>query len=154
MPIKSSYFTKFCLPLASSWFLAWYILLFWRWNSHVPPKCRLTFNGLQSLISQKKGLFFFLFFHRPIIRCVIIAQYGGIFDMKSKTTDEATECNAVYWKSRWYLPNPEESTPSKTGRCWREVRGHTRHGVNELSDSPWSPLSLSSERRLGTSTSA
>jgi hypothetical protein len=35
---------------ASCWSLAWLTLLSWRWKRHVPPKCRLTFNGLQGVI--------------------------------------------------------------------------------------------------------
>jgi hypothetical protein len=29
----------------------------WRWRQHVPPKCRLTFNRLHGVISQKTDLF-------------------------------------------------------------------------------------------------
>jgi hypothetical protein len=42
-----------CLLLASCWFLAWFILQPWRWRRHVPPKLRLTFNGLQGVVFQK-----------------------------------------------------------------------------------------------------
>jgi hypothetical protein len=34
-------------------FLAWLILQPWRWRRHVPPKRRLTFNGLHGVLSQK-----------------------------------------------------------------------------------------------------
>jgi hypothetical protein len=47
---------KYLLP-ASSWFLAWLYLRPWRLKWHVPPKRRLTFNGLHGVISQKTGLF-------------------------------------------------------------------------------------------------
>jgi hypothetical protein len=47
----------FCLLPASCWFLAWLILGPRRWRRHVPPKRRLTFNGLQGVISQKILLF-------------------------------------------------------------------------------------------------
>jgi hypothetical protein len=40
-----------------SWFLARLILLPWRWRRYVPPKRRLTFNGLHCVISQKIALF-------------------------------------------------------------------------------------------------
>jgi hypothetical protein len=42
-----------CLLPASCWFLAWFILQPWRWSWHVPPNSWLTFNRLQSVISQK-----------------------------------------------------------------------------------------------------
>jgi hypothetical protein len=35
------------------WFLDWLILRSWIWRRHVPPKRRLTFNGLHGDISQK-----------------------------------------------------------------------------------------------------
>jgi hypothetical protein len=34
------------MPPASLWFPAWFIIGRWRWRQHVPPKRRLTFNGL------------------------------------------------------------------------------------------------------------
>jgi hypothetical protein len=43
--------------LLSRWFLARLILRPWRWRRHIPPKCRLTFNGLYGIISQKLELF-------------------------------------------------------------------------------------------------
>jgi hypothetical protein len=43
--------------LRSRWFLAHLILLPWRWRRYVPPKRRLTFNGLQGVIFQKTELF-------------------------------------------------------------------------------------------------
>jgi hypothetical protein len=43
--------------LRSRWFLAWFILRLRRWRRHVPPKHRLTFNGLHGVISQKIELF-------------------------------------------------------------------------------------------------
>jgi hypothetical protein len=42
---------------ASCWFLAWRILQPWRLRRHVTPQCRLTFNGLHGVISQKILLF-------------------------------------------------------------------------------------------------
>jgi hypothetical protein len=42
---------------ASRSFLAWIILLPWRERWHVPPKRRLTFNGLHGVMSQKIELF-------------------------------------------------------------------------------------------------
>jgi hypothetical protein len=43
--------------LLSHWFLARLILQPWRWRRHVPPKRRLTFSRLHSVISQKIELF-------------------------------------------------------------------------------------------------
>jgi hypothetical protein len=40
-----------------SWFLVSLILRPWIWKRHVPPKHRLTFNRLYSIISQKIELF-------------------------------------------------------------------------------------------------
>jgi hypothetical protein len=37
---------------ASDWFLACIILWPWKWKRHVPPKRRLTLNGLRGVISQ------------------------------------------------------------------------------------------------------
>jgi hypothetical protein len=45
--------------LLSRWFLAWLIPQPWRWRRHVPPKRRLTFNGLHGVISKKTELFRF-----------------------------------------------------------------------------------------------
>jgi hypothetical protein len=39
------------------WFNARFILRPWRWRRYIPPKCRLTFNGLHGVISQKMALF-------------------------------------------------------------------------------------------------
>jgi hypothetical protein len=47
--------SRFCLHLLSRWFLAW--LRPWRWRRHIPPKRRLTSNGLHGVISQKTELF-------------------------------------------------------------------------------------------------
>jgi hypothetical protein len=41
------------LPPPSCWFLPSFILRLWRWRRHVPPKRRLTFNGLRSIISPE-----------------------------------------------------------------------------------------------------
>jgi hypothetical protein len=43
--------------LLSHWFLAGLILRSWRLKQYVPPKRRLSFNGLYSVISQKILLF-------------------------------------------------------------------------------------------------
>jgi hypothetical protein len=37
----------------SRWFLSWLIIRPWIWRRHIPPKCRLTFNGLPGVTSQK-----------------------------------------------------------------------------------------------------
>jgi hypothetical protein len=42
---------------ASRWFLVWLILRHWRQRRHIPPICRLTFNGLHGAISKKTELF-------------------------------------------------------------------------------------------------
>jgi hypothetical protein len=47
---------KACFLPASCWFLASFILQPRRWRQHVPPKRRLTINGLHGVISQKKAL--------------------------------------------------------------------------------------------------
>jgi hypothetical protein len=44
-------------PLLSRLYLARLILRPWRLRRYVPPKCRLTFNGLHGVISQKLALF-------------------------------------------------------------------------------------------------
>jgi hypothetical protein len=41
---------------ASRWFIAWFSLRPWRWKTHVPPKHRLTFNGLHDCV-QKADLY-------------------------------------------------------------------------------------------------
>jgi hypothetical protein len=43
--------------LLSHWFLLSLFFRPWRWRRYVPPKCRLTPNGLHGVISQKMGLF-------------------------------------------------------------------------------------------------
>jgi hypothetical protein len=47
----------FARHLLPRWYLAWLILRPWAWRRHVPPKRRLTFNGLHGVISQKIVLF-------------------------------------------------------------------------------------------------
>jgi hypothetical protein len=47
----------FCDRTACALFLTCIILRTWRWRWHVPPKHRLTFNGLHALLSQKIQLF-------------------------------------------------------------------------------------------------
>jgi hypothetical protein len=37
--------------------LVWLIPLPWKWMQHAPARCRLTFNGLHVVISQKRGPF-------------------------------------------------------------------------------------------------
>jgi hypothetical protein len=49
----SSIFRVWLLP-ASRWFLVRLILRPWRWG-HVPPKRRLTFNGLHGIISENSS---------------------------------------------------------------------------------------------------
>jgi hypothetical protein len=44
-----------CCHLLSRWFLAQLVLQPLRWRQYDPPKCRLTFNGLHGVISQKVG---------------------------------------------------------------------------------------------------
>jgi hypothetical protein len=43
-----------------NYFLAWINIRSWRWRRQVPPKRRLTFNGLHRVISLKTELFFSL----------------------------------------------------------------------------------------------
>jgi hypothetical protein len=45
-----------CL-LPTHWFLAQLFLRTWRWRRYIPPKRRLTFNGLYGVISQKIVIF-------------------------------------------------------------------------------------------------
>jgi hypothetical protein len=46
---------------AASFYADFLLGFFWRWRRYVPPKCRLTFNGLHGVISQKiVGLLFFI----------------------------------------------------------------------------------------------
>jgi hypothetical protein len=59
--------------LLSLWFLAWLILRSRRWRRHVPPKCRLTFNGLHGVISQKRELFV------PLVSWFQTQQYLRLF---------------------------------------------------------------------------
>jgi hypothetical protein len=54
--IAQENFSSACY-LLSRWILAWFILRSWRFKRHFPPKCRLTFNGLYDVISQKTELF-------------------------------------------------------------------------------------------------
>jgi hypothetical protein len=62
----------------SRWFLARLIPRPWRWRRHVPPKRRLTFNGLHFVISQKIELFYIylscssFFCDEPILRNLIM----------------------------------------------------------------------------------
>jgi hypothetical protein len=47
--------------LAALWFfLAWPFLWPWKWKSHIPPKCLLTFSELHGIISQKIELLMLL----------------------------------------------------------------------------------------------
>jgi hypothetical protein len=43
--------------LLSYWYLAWLILLPWRWRRYILPKRRLTVSWLHGVISQKIALF-------------------------------------------------------------------------------------------------
>jgi hypothetical protein len=45
------------LSPASRRFLLWFILRPCRWRRHVPPKCRLTSNGLLGIVSRKMKFF-------------------------------------------------------------------------------------------------
>jgi hypothetical protein len=49
---------------SSCWFLAWLILRPWKWRRHVPPKRRLTFGGLHSVICYKIKLFIQMLYFR------------------------------------------------------------------------------------------
>jgi hypothetical protein len=40
---------------------AWPVLWPWRWRRHIPPKFRLTLNGLHGIIFQKIELFIYIF---------------------------------------------------------------------------------------------
>jgi hypothetical protein len=42
----------------------------WRWRRYVPPKRRLTLNGLHGVISQKVALFTSLYMFRPIMAII------------------------------------------------------------------------------------
>jgi hypothetical protein len=55
-PAWSRQHAQLCLLPPSCWFLAWRILQHWRRRRHVPPKHRLTFNGLHGITSQKTDL--------------------------------------------------------------------------------------------------
>jgi hypothetical protein len=59
-----------CLLPDSRCFLVWFILRPWRWRKHVPPKRRLTFNRLHSIISDKTELFAVIIFQVPWKRAI------------------------------------------------------------------------------------
>jgi hypothetical protein len=48
---------RLCFLSVWCWLLAWPIFKPWRWRRHVPPKRRLTFNGLHGIIFKKMELF-------------------------------------------------------------------------------------------------
>jgi hypothetical protein len=50
----------FVCHLLSRYFLAWLILRPWRWRRRVPPKRRLNFKTIHSVISKNTELFRFL----------------------------------------------------------------------------------------------
>jgi hypothetical protein len=58
-PLKVNQSSRSC-HLVSRWFLACLILRTWRWRRNVPPKRRLTFDGLHGVISQKIELFIYI----------------------------------------------------------------------------------------------
>jgi hypothetical protein len=47
----------YAFQLSSRWLLTWFPLWCWWQSRHVPPKRRMTFNGLHGVISQKRELF-------------------------------------------------------------------------------------------------
>jgi hypothetical protein len=55
--VKAGHIQSSAYHLLSGWFLAWFILLSWKWRRHVPPKRGLIFKGLHGDISQKIELF-------------------------------------------------------------------------------------------------
>jgi hypothetical protein len=54
---KLRQFDCFACHLLSRWFLARLILQPWGWRRHIPPKRRLTSNGLHGVIYQKREPF-------------------------------------------------------------------------------------------------
>jgi hypothetical protein len=54
---------------ASGMFLVWLILRYWRWVWHIPPKRRLTSNGIYGITSQKIRLLISLLSPRSCWRC-------------------------------------------------------------------------------------
>jgi hypothetical protein len=88
-----------CLLLASCCFLAWVNLRLWRCRWHISPKCLLTFNVLQGIITQKIELFteskFLSFFLSSFLLFCFTSRYiVGSRDSavgKRLATDWATE---------------------------------------------------------------
>jgi hypothetical protein len=70
---------QLCLQPASPWYLARLILQTWRWKRYVPPKRRLTFNGLHGL-SSRKTVLFFLKHLRRCIRIKVICKVVLVID--------------------------------------------------------------------------
>jgi hypothetical protein len=71
------------------WFLARLIFRPWRWWRYVPPKRRLTFNGLHGVISQKIVLFI-----TPLWEPQILQNKNRLLS--------ACVINLCFKMSRWY----------------------------------------------------
>jgi hypothetical protein len=78
---------------SSYWFPAWLIRRPWRWRPHVPPKRRLTFNGLHCDIPQKAELFFIL------VSCL---GYSSTLEMEATCFSETSV--DFEWTTRRYIP--------------------------------------------------
>jgi hypothetical protein len=60
--------------LFSRWCLAWHILWPWRWRRHVPPKRRLTLNGLHDInMLEGRNLYLSLFVSYPACRYLVLS---------------------------------------------------------------------------------
>jgi hypothetical protein len=86
--------------LLSRWLLAWFILRPAGWRRNVPPKRRLTFNGLHGVISQKIELSFRFIFTSStrnfFSRFINICLFFSLITCFEKLTGGGLLCTSVF----------------------------------------------------------
>jgi hypothetical protein len=98
--------------LLSTCFHAGFLLGLWRWRRYVPPKRRLTFNGLYGVISQKRAALSYEYLY--ILRMGKVASFTCRVTLQHFTQLDYTKRLQLF----------RSSNSCRTRMCW--VRGGSR----------------------------
>jgi hypothetical protein len=128
LKINQRFGGKYRLHLLWRWYLA-RLIRPWRWRRYIPPKRRLTFNGLQCVI-----------FHKIVLCRVHPDDEDETEPNKSDRWDTRNWLNVkltsyvIFWSSRWMQEECQKIIPSSCDPLWAAVLliGHCKYRVIHL----------------------
>jgi hypothetical protein len=143
----------------------WLIFRYWRWRRHVPPKRRLTFNGLHSVISQKVELFITTAVRTsdPLFQCIIYKPNqlfeATIWDIDNAIISTTNKQMSIMSNTRYpdrlerILHLRTETDPVSETSCFLEYRTMEKVQKNSVNSVQYTQLfNRSRDSAVGTAT--